>query len=104
MAMTEDPRNAGLRETGDGDQSNRERFRAAPERRGELLSTMSGIENEPVYGPAEIAGFDHERDLGDPGAFPFTRGVYPSMYRGRLWTMRQIAGFGTAAETNWRFR
>ena len=47
---------------------------------------------------------DYERDLGYPGGFPFTRGVYPSMYRGRLWTMRQFAGFGTAAETNERFR
>ena len=46
----------------------------------------------------------HGRDLGSPGEFPFTRGVYPSMYRGRLWTMRQFAGFGTAAETNERFR
>ena len=47
---------------------------------------------------------EYERDLGAPGEFPFTRGVYPSMYRGRLWTMRQFAGFGTAAETNERFR
>ena len=47
---------------------------------------------------------EYERDLGYPGAFPFTRGVYPSMYRGRLWTMRQFAGFGTVVETNERFR
>ena len=52
----------------------------------------------------ETAEVDYERDLGYPGAFPFTRGVYPSMYRGRLWTMRQFAGFGTAEETNERFR
>jgi methylmalonyl-CoA mutase N-terminal domain/subunit len=64
---------------------------------------MSGIENDPLYTPNEAA-MDYERDLGFPGAFPFTRGVYPSMYRGRLWTMRQFAGFGTAAETNERFR
>jgi len=57
----------------------------------------------PVYRPAD-APVDYGRDLGDPGQFPFTRGVQPTMYRGRLWTMRQYAGFGTAAETNRRFR
>src|SRR6059058_1841815 len=57
----------------------------------------------PFYRP-EDAPVDYGRDLGDPGAFPFTRGVQPTMYRGRLWTMRQYAGFGTAAETNQRFR
>ncbi len=104
MATTEDPRNAGPRETVVGDQPNDGRVEAAPERQGELFSTMSGIENAPVYGPGDLAGFDAGRDLGDPGVFPFTRGVYASMYRGRLWTMRQFAGFGTAAETNERFR
>ncbi len=64
---------------------------------------MSGIENEPLVTP-DGSSLDYERDLGYPGAFPFTRGVYPSMYRGRLWTMRQFAGFGTADETNERFR
>src|SRR5574342_467190 len=49
-------------------------------------------------------GLDYLRDLGFPGQYPFTRGIYPSMYRGRLWTMRQYAGFGTARETNRRFR
>jgi methylmalonyl-CoA mutase N-terminal domain/subunit len=59
-----------------------------------------------VYTPAHLAdaGFDYLRDVGLPGEYPFTRGIYPSMYRGRLWTMRQYAGFGTAAETNRRFR
>ncbi|OGL12409.1 MAG: methylmalonyl-CoA mutase [Candidatus Rokubacteria bacterium RIFCSPLOWO2_02_FULL_73_56] len=59
-----------------------------------------------AYTPADLAarGFDVARDLGAPGAYPFTRGIHPSMYRGRLWTMRQYAGFGTAAETNRRFR
>ena len=75
----------------------------APERTDELFSTISGIENEPLATP-ESADTDYARDLGFPGAYPFTRGVYPSMYRGRLWTMRQFAGFGTAAETNERFR
>jgi methylmalonyl-CoA mutase N-terminal domain/subunit len=60
-------------------------------------------ERLPVYGPQDWAG-DPERDLGAPGQFPFTRGVHPSMYQGRLWTMRQYAGFGTAEETNARFR
>ncbi|HYK82945.1 MAG TPA: methylmalonyl-CoA mutase family protein [Gemmatimonadales bacterium] len=60
-------------------------------------------ERHPVYGPEEWTG-DDARDLGAPGAFPFTRGVHPTMYRGRLWTMRQYAGFGTAEETNARFR
>src|SRR5438067_1894240 len=58
---------------------------------------------QPAYRPAD-APIDYERDLGDPGSFPFTRGVQPTMYRGRLWTMRQYAGFGTAQETNRRFR
>jgi methylmalonyl-CoA mutase, N-terminal domain len=73
------------------------------EREGELFSTISGVENPPLSTPESVR-VDYERDLGDPGEFPFTRGVYPSMYRGRLWTMRQFAGFGTAAETNERFR
>jgi methylmalonyl-CoA mutase, N-terminal domain len=81
----------------------RERYEATPEREGELFSTISGVENEPLYSPANV-DLDYERDLGWPGAYPFTRGVYPSMYRGRLWTMRQFAGFGTAEETNARFR
>ena len=75
----------------------------APERSDELFSTISGVENEPLHTP-ETADVDYARDLGNPGEFPFTRGVYPSMYRGRLWTMRQFAGFGTANETNERFR
>src|SRR5678815_4263357 len=66
-------------------------------------STPSGIPVDVTYRP-ETSPVDYARDLGDPGAFPFTRGVQPSMYRGRLWTMRQYAGFGTAAETNRRFR
>src|SRR3954467_1531891 len=63
----------------------------------------SGIPIAPVYRPVD-GEIDYGRDLGDPGKFPFTRGVQPSMYRGRLWTMRQYAGFGTAAETNERFQ
>jgi methylmalonyl-CoA mutase N-terminal domain/subunit len=65
--------------------------------------TTSGIEVKPAYGPAE-APVDYGRDLGDPGAPPFTRGVYEDMYRGRRWTMRQYAGYATATETNARYR
>ncbi|MDQ3823371.1 MAG: methylmalonyl-CoA mutase family protein [Actinomycetota bacterium] len=68
-----------------------------------MFSTISGLENEPLYTPDTVE-IDYDRDLGYPGVYPFTRGVYPSMYRGRLWTMRQFAGFGTAEETNERFR
>ncbi|HEY2939663.1 MAG TPA: methylmalonyl-CoA mutase family protein, partial [Gaiellaceae bacterium] len=80
-----------------------ELYDASPERQGELFSTISGVENEPLYTPDNVE-VDYDRDLGYPGVYPFTRGVYPSMYRGRLWTMRQFAGFGTAEETNERFR
>ncbi|MFB3908421.1 MAG: methylmalonyl-CoA mutase [Candidatus Eisenbacteria bacterium] len=58
---------------------------------------------DAVYGPSDLPGFDVERDLGDPGSYPFTRGIHPTMYRSRLWTMRQYAGFGSAEETNRRF-
>jgi methylmalonyl-CoA mutase N-terminal domain/subunit len=68
------------------------------------LETSSGIDIQPVYGPKDLQNFSEERDLGAPGAFPFTRGIHPTMYRGRLWTMRQYAGFGTAAESNRRYR
>ncbi|MFF9089379.1 methylmalonyl-CoA mutase [Streptomyces sp. NPDC014991] len=64
----------------------------------------SGLPIEPVYGPAELSGWDPDGKLGAPGAYPFTRGVYPTMYTGRPWTMRQYAGFGTAAESNARYR
>jgi methylmalonyl-CoA mutase N-terminal domain/subunit len=90
-------------ETTGGVEAWRERYGSTPEREGELFSTISGVENEPLYSPQNVE-LDYERDLGWPGAYPFTRGVYPSMYRGRLWTMRQFAGFGTAEETNVRFR
>src|SRR4051812_26066639 len=99
MATTEDPK-AGLDAT---EAWRKELFDATPERQGELFSTMSGVENEPLYTPDNVE-VDYENELGYPGLYPFTRGVYPSMYRGRLWTMRQFAGFGTAEETNERFR
>ncbi|MBM3319277.1 MAG: methylmalonyl-CoA mutase family protein [Candidatus Eisenbacteria bacterium] len=65
--------------------------------------TLSGLPVKPLYRPEDLAGFDPARDLGRPGEWPFTRGVHADMYRGRLWTMRQFAGFGTAADTNRRF-
>jgi methylmalonyl-CoA mutase, N-terminal domain len=99
MATTEDPR----AQTDGTSEWKRELYDAKPEREGELFTTISGLENEPLYTPDNVE-IDHERDLGYPGVYPFTRGVYPSMYRGKLWTMRQFAGFGTAEETNARFR
>ncbi len=75
----------------------------APERSGPF-STSGGNPVERVYTPADLEGLDESRDLGFPGQYPFTRGVQPTMYRGRLWTMRQYAGFGSAAETNRRYR
>ena len=68
------------------------------------VTYLDGIEVKPVYGPADVAGLDYGRDLGDPGAYPFTRGIHPHMYRSRVWTMRQYIGFGTPAETNARFK
>src|SRR5918993_1419229 len=98
MATTED------RDSLDATRAWREElYERTPERRGELFSTISGLENEPLVTPDRVS-IDYDRDLGYPGVFPFTRGVYPSMYRGKLWTMRQFAGFGTAEETNERFR
>ncbi|MEV4443149.1 methylmalonyl-CoA mutase family protein [Streptomyces sp. NPDC049577] len=67
-------------------------------------STESGLPVQPVYGPEALAGWDPADRLGAPGRFPFTRGVHPTMYAGRPWTMRQYAGFGTAAESNARYR
>jgi len=66
--------------------------------------TESGLPFQPLYGPAALEGWDPAERLGEPGAYPYTRGVYPSMYTGRPWTMRQYAGFGTAAESNERYQ
>jgi methylmalonyl-CoA mutase, N-terminal domain len=97
MATTED--RPGLDAT---EEWRRDLYEAKPER-DELFTTMSALPVEPLYTPDRVA-IDYERDLGYPGVYPYTRGVYPSMYRGKLWTMRQFAGFGTAEETNVRFR
>jgi methylmalonyl-CoA mutase N-terminal domain/subunit len=75
----------------------------APERQ-DRFEVSSGIELDTVYTPEDMFNFDYNRDLSYPGKYPFTRGIHPNMYRGRLWTMRQYAGFGTPEETNKRFR
>ena len=67
-------------------------------------TTISGRALDPVYGPADVAEIDYAEHLADPGQYPFTRGVHPEMYRTRLWTMRQFAGFGSARDTNERFK
>ncbi len=74
----------------------------SPERAGQF-TTDSGIPVKALYTPLDLEGADYVEDIGFPGEYPYTRGVYPSMYRGQLWTMRQYAGFGTAEETNRRF-
>jgi methylmalonyl-CoA mutase N-terminal domain/subunit len=72
--------------------------------RADRFATVSNLEVDRLYSPLDIADHDYARDSGFPGEPPYTRGVYPTMYRGRPWTMRQFAGFGTAAETNERFK
>jgi len=93
-----DPGRARWRES-----TRRKALESAPERK-DHFETSSGIEVRDLYTPADTAGIDEERDLGRPGELPFTRGVQPTMYRSRFWTMRQYAGFSTAEETNRRFR
>jgi len=68
------------------------------------FTTISGRPIRPVYRPADVADTDYARDLGDPGQYPYTRGIHRTMYRGRVWTMRQFAGYGSAAQTNARFK
>jgi methylmalonyl-CoA mutase N-terminal domain/subunit len=96
MAATEDGERLGATEEWRREVYDEKRDRDA------LFTTISGLEIEPLYTPDNV-DIDYERDLGYPGVYPYTRGVYPSMYRGQLWTMRQFAGFGIAAETNRRF-
>lgn len=72
--------------------------------RRDKFDNLSGIEIKSLYTPEDIKDIDYATDLGEPGEYPFTRGAYPNMYRGRLWTMRQFAGFGTAAQTNQRYK
>ena len=75
-----------------------------PPERKPRFSTISGLPVERLYTPGDLEGSDADTALGYPGEFPYTRGIYPSMYRGRFWTMRQYAGFGSAHESNQRYR
>src|SRR3990172_6639338 len=74
-----------------------------PERRDEFI-TPSSEPVERLYTPLDVAGMDYLEDLGLPGEFPYTRGIHPTLHRSKLWTMRMFAGFGTAEETNARFK
>ena len=78
-------------------------LKKSPERKGPF-TTISGRPIERLYTPDDVAGIDYDRDIGDPGEFPYTRGIHPTGYRGKLWTMRQFAGFGTPEETNQRYK
>ncbi|HZA60484.1 MAG TPA: methylmalonyl-CoA mutase family protein [Actinomycetota bacterium] len=89
--------------SGNGEERWRQAYRQAGERDADF-ETLSGEPLEPLYTPEDVAGLEYERDLGYPGEYPYTRGVYPTMYRGRLWTMRQFAGFGTPRQTNQRYK
>lgn len=80
-----------------------EEYGPSPKRDADF-TTVSGEELEPLYTPGDIADLVYDRDLGCPGGYPYTRGIQPTMYRGRLWTMRQFAGFGSAEDTNRRYR
>ena len=75
-----------------------------PSKEPKEFTTVSNLPINPLYTPEDLKDFDYERDLGFPGQFPYTKGIYPSMYRGRLWTMRQFAGFGSAEDTNKRYK
>ncbi len=77
---------------------------APPPERKQNFTTLSGLPLEPLYTESDLGAWDREAALGFPGEFPYTRGIYPTMYRSRFWTMRQYAGFGTAVESNRRYR
>src|SRR5262245_18702534 len=70
---------------------------------GHKVRTLSGIPVEPVSTPENLRDFDPARDLGEPGSFPYTRGIHRTMYQGKLWTMRQFSGFATPEDTNRRY-
>lgn len=105
MTISQDPQSASRPEVRASDARREwESEMAAARTRDVDFTTLSGDELAPLYGPEDIDGLDPESDLGYPGQFPYTRGVHASMYRGRLWTMRQFAGFGTADESNQRYK
>lgn len=90
-------------ERNDGLKAWRQEYERSPKRKIDFV-TQSSMEVEPLYTPEDLEGFDYERDLGYPGSYPYTRGIHATMYRGKLWTMRQFAGFGTAEDTNRRYK
>src|SRR5947209_3816709 len=81
----------------------RERYQSK-DRRPREAETISGVPLDPLYAPSSVPEGHFETRQGYPGAFPYTRGVYPSMYRDKLWTMRQFSGFGSAQDTNQRYK
>jgi len=82
----------------------RDCYSGRPLREDVIFTTLSGGEQDPLYTPEDLPGFDYQHELGYPGLYPFTRGIHPTMYRGKLWTMRQFAGYGTAEDTNRRYK
>jgi methylmalonyl-CoA mutase N-terminal domain/subunit len=94
------------RGAGRGDAGKRweEEVRASSRQRDALFTSVSGEEVDLLYTPSDVADLDYDRDLGFPGAYPYTRGIRPNMYRGRLWTMRQFSGFGTPEDSNQRYK
>ena len=76
----------------------------SPETGGDLKETNTGVRVKLFYDPKDVPRLDYGTSLGDPGQYPYTRGIYPTMYRGKLWTMRQYAGFSTSENTNSRFK
>src|ERR1700682_502288 len=84
--------------------SNTKTKSATPAERKEHFTTLSGLPIDRLYSEKNLAGWNPDDALGNPGEYPFTRGIYPTMYRGRFWTMRQYAGFASAAESNERYR
>lgn len=95
---------AGVDHVGSAGRERWEKDLAAAPAREQPATTVSGVPIEPLYTPESLPGFDPDKDLGYPGQYPFARGVHASLYRSRLWTMRQFAGFGTPRQTNERFQ
>ncbi|MEE8174696.1 MAG: methylmalonyl-CoA mutase family protein, partial [Dehalococcoidia bacterium] len=78
--------------------------KAAEDYKARAIRTWSGLPLKELYTPADVKGVDYDRDLGNAGEYPYTRGIYPSMYRGRQWTQKLLCGFGTPADTNERLK
>jgi methylmalonyl-CoA mutase N-terminal domain/subunit len=95
------PRQPSSGEQDGGDETLKPALRTSPERQAEF-TTLSGVPIERLYTPADLANFEYSQALGDPGEYPYTRGIHPTMYRGKIWTMRQFSGFGSPEDTNRR--